>query len=122
MISVCIADSFRSDEDERSTYYEKRWMLLGNYVKSKGQMWLPIMRREPELYDGNRRMSSIDFLSSARSQLNNSSNPYNQGSMVYNRFYFLLVSMEMLHATGQEHRSCARTLEPVYIIFLVFSD
>ena len=53
MISVCIADSFRSDEDERSTYYEKRWMLLGNYVKNKRQMWLLIMRREPELYDGN---------------------------------------------------------------------
>ena len=53
MISGCIADSFRSGEDERSTYYEKSWMLLGNYVKSKRQMWLLIMRREPELYDGN---------------------------------------------------------------------
>ena len=53
MISGCIADSFRSDDDEWSTYYEKSWMLLGNYVKSKRQMWLLIMRREPELYDGN---------------------------------------------------------------------
>ena len=53
MISVCVADSFRCGEDERSTYYEKRWMLLGNYVKSKRQMWLLFMRREPELYDGN---------------------------------------------------------------------
>ena len=53
MISVRVADSFRCGEDERSTYYEKSWMLLGNYVKSKRQMWLLIMRREPELYDGN---------------------------------------------------------------------
>ena len=53
MIPGCIADSFRSGEDEFSTYYEKSWMLLGNYVKSKRQMWLLIMRREPELYDGN---------------------------------------------------------------------
>ena len=53
MISGCIADSFRCGEDERSTYYEKSWMLLGNYVKRKRQMWLLIMRREPELYDGN---------------------------------------------------------------------
>ena len=28
MISGCIADSFRSGEDERSTYYEKSWVLL----------------------------------------------------------------------------------------------
>ena len=28
MISVCVADSFRCGEDERSTYYEKSWVLL----------------------------------------------------------------------------------------------
>ena len=28
MMSVCVADSFRCGEDERSTYYEKRWVLL----------------------------------------------------------------------------------------------
>ena len=49
----CIADSFRSGEDERSTYYDKSWMLFGNYVKSKRKTWLLITRREPEFYDGN---------------------------------------------------------------------
>ena len=28
MMSVCVADSFRCGEDERSTYYEKRRVLL----------------------------------------------------------------------------------------------
>ena len=28
MISVCVADSFRCGEDERSTYYEKSCVLL----------------------------------------------------------------------------------------------
>ena len=30
------------------------------------------------------------------------------------------ISIEILHPTGQAHHSCAQTLEPIYIVFLLF--